>query len=258
MLLLCFYCTGEVNRMEIVRTVDYDEMSQVACQLTINRMKQYGRPVLGLATGSTPEGLYRCLIDHYKKGHLSFENVMTFNLDEYIGLAEDNKNSYHYYMNEKLFDHINLSKENAYVPNGISECFDTECKRYEQLIKDAGGIDIQLLGLGINGHIGFNEPGTRLDSRTHVVTLEESTRNANAHFFASEGEVPKRAISMGVETIMESKEIILLVSGEKKARALKRLVTGEISEEFPASILQQHENVTIVADETAVSLMNDY
>lgn len=242
--------------MKIIKAKDYNEMSKIACQLTIDRMKHYKRPVLGLATGSTPEGLYKCLINHYKSGHISFDNVMTFNLDEYIGLAENNKNSYHYYMNDKLFDHINLPQKNAYVPNGVSDCFETECKQYEQLIKDAGGIDIQLLGLGINGHIGFNEPGTTLDSRTHVVTLEESTRNANAHFFASEGEVPKQAISMGVATIMESKEIILLVSGDKKAHALERLVTGTVSEEFPASILQQHGNVTIIADEAALSLMD--
>src|SRR5699024_1814691 len=227
-------------------TKDYNDMSNVACELTVQKMKHYEKPVLGLATGSTPEGLYKCLIKNYRNNDVSFKNVTTFNLDEYIGLDEDNENSYHFYMNEKLFDHIDLPKENAHVPNGVCKCFDTECKEYEELIAKAGGIDLQLLGLGINGHIGFNEPGTSLESRTHVVTLEESTRNANAHFFASEGEVPKRAISMGVATIMESKEVILLVSGEKKARALKRLVTGEVSEEFPASILQQHENVTIV------------
>lgn len=241
--------------MNIIKAVDYDEMSRLACQLTLERMKTYKSPVLGLATGSTPEGLYRCLIEQYKRGNISFRNVTTFNLDEYIGLDESNKNSYHYYMNEKLFNHIDLPKENAYVPNGTAASFDKECEQYEKLIRDAGGIDIQLLGLGINGHIGFNEPGTKLDSRTHVVTLDESTRNANAHFFASEGEVPKQAISMGVQTIMESKEIILLVSGEKKAKALKRLITGEVSEDFPASVLHRHRHVTIIADDDALSLI---
>jgi len=243
--------------MNVIKAKDYDEMSTLACNLTIERMKNYKRPVLGLATGSTPEGLYRCLIENYEKGNISFNNVTTFNLDEYIGLDENNKNSYHYYMNKKLFEHIDLPKEQAYVPDGVASCFETECKQYEERIKKAGGIDIQLLGLGINGHIGFNEPGTSLKSRTHVVTLDESTRNANAHFFASEGEVPKRAISMGVQTIMESKEIILLVSGEKKAEALKRLMTGNISEQFPASVLHKHDDLTIVADEAALSLVDN-
>lgn len=241
--------------MKIIKTKNYDELSRVACELTIKIMNLYEQPVLGLATGSTPEGLYKCLIKHYQNNLISFENVKTFNLDEYVGLDEYNKNSYHYYMNKKLFDHINLSKENAYVPNGIASCFETECQQYEQLIREAGGIHIQLLGLGINGHIGFNEPGTNLDSRTHVVTLDESTRNANAHFFASEGEVPKRAISMGITTIMESKKIIMLVSGEKKAQALSRLINGEVSNDFPASVLHNHKDVTIIADEAALTLV---
>lgn len=239
--------------MKVIKTKDYDEMSQEACKIIVEKINQLFNPVLGLATGSTPEGLYQYLIEQYKQKKVSFKNAMTFNLDEYVGLAEENKNSYHFYMNDKLFNHIDIQRKNAYVPNGVAEDLQRECETFEQLIANAGGIDLQLLGLGINGHIGFNEPGTPFTSRTHVVRLDESTRNANSHFFASKGEVPNKAISMGIATIMESKEIILLVSGEKKAEALKKLLTGEVNETFPASVLHEHENVTVIADEAALS-----
>ncbi|MGM8212541.1 glucosamine-6-phosphate deaminase [Virgibacillus sp. W0430] len=239
--------------MKLIKAVDYTDMSNLACDLIVQKLKDLAEPVLGLATGSTPEGLYECLIKKNKQGEITFENTTSFNLDEYIGLADDNPNSYHYFMNEKLFDHVNIAKERAHVPSGVAKDFTEECEQYEKMITEAGGIDVQLLGLGVNGHIGFNEPGTSFSSRTHVVELDESTRNANAHFFASGWEVPSQAISMGIETIMESKEIILLASGEKKAEAIARLLNGEVSEAFPASVLHNHANVTIIADEAARS-----
>lgn len=239
--------------MEIVRASNYEDMSKKACEKMTQVLKQNKSPVIGLATGSTPEGLYQCLIEKYKNNEISFENTISFNLDEYVGLANDNPNSYHYYMDDKLFNHIDIKRENVHIPSGVAEDLEEECRQYETLIKQAKQIDFQLLGLGVNGHIGFNEPGTPFSSRTHVVELDESTRNANAHFFASGWEVPSRAISMGIETIMESKEILLLASGEKKADAVARLLDGEISEQFPASILHTHKNVTIIADKDALS-----
>src|SRR5699024_9634092 len=162
--------------MNIIRVKDYDELSEKACELLVNEMEKSDSSVLGLATGSTPEGLYQKLIDEYKKGNLSFSNVTTFNLDEYVGLAASDPNSYRYYMNEKLFSHVDLPDEQAFLPNGAAEDLEKECRDYEALIKDAGYVDLQVLGLGLNGHIGFNEPGTPVDSRTHVVELDESTR----------------------------------------------------------------------------------
>ncbi|MUK89076.1 glucosamine-6-phosphate deaminase [Ornithinibacillus sp. L9] len=237
--------------MNIIKVKDYEEMSQKACSLLLDVVENERKPVLGLATGSTPEGLYRNLIEKYEQHEVTFEDTTTFNLDEYVGLAKDDPNSYRYFMNEKLFKHINIQDENTHVPSGVAEDPKQECKDYEQLIQEADRIDIQILGLGLNGHIGFNEPGTSFSSRTHVVELDESTRNANARFFDSIDDVPTQAITMGIETIMESKSIILLVSGANKAEPLARLVHGEVSEDFPASILQTHGNVTIIADEAA-------
>lgn len=241
--------------MKLIKAQNYEDMSKKACELMVEKLKKLDKPVLGLATGSTPEGLYECFIEKNKQGTITFEHAISFNLDEYIGLADDNPNSYHYYMDEKLFNHIDIPKKHTFVPNGVADDLDAECEQYEQKIQEANGIDIQLLGLGVNGHIGFNEPGTPFTSRTHVVELDESTRNANAHFFASGWEVPSKAISMGIATIMESREIILLAAGEKKADAIARLFNGEVSEAFPASILHQHAHVTVIADEAARSKM---
>ncbi|WP_067730200.1 glucosamine-6-phosphate deaminase [Oceanobacillus damuensis] len=238
--------------MEIIKVKDYDEMSAKACSYIIEKIKQLQAPVLGLATGSTPEGLYKSLIQQYNEQNVSFNDVSTFNLDEYVGLENDDPNSYHFYMNEKLFKHIDIEQNHIHIPNGVAENLDNECQDYEQQIMDAEKVDIQILGLGLNGHIGFNEPGTPFSSRTHIVDLDESTRKANARFFDSIEEVPKKAITMGLDTIMQSKEILLLVSGASKREALDRLLNGDISEEFPASILQQHEHVTIIADKSAL------
>lgn len=242
--------------MKIIKVKDYEALSQKAFELTQSEIEEIEKPVVGLATGSTPEGLYQKMIEHHATGY-SYEQLISFNLDEYIGLAETDSNSYHYYMNEKLFDHIDIKPENAHVPSGITRDYEKECADYENAIKNSGGIDIQLLGLGVNGHIGFNEPGTPFDSTTHVVELEESTRDANAHYFASKGEVPKEAISMGIATIMRSKKIILLVSGVKKSPALNKLLTKEISEAFPVSALHDHPNVTVIADEAAFTYVEE-
>ncbi|WP_099159867.1 glucosamine-6-phosphate deaminase [Virgibacillus ndiopensis] len=241
--------------MEIIKVKDYQEMSNEACSLIVENIKEKPKSVLGLATGSTPEGLYQQLIRKYQQKEVSFQQALTFNLDEYVGITIDDPNSYYYFMNEKLFNHIDIQKSNTYIPNGMVDNLDKECHDYEQLIRHAKYIDIQLLGLGLNGHIGFNEPGTSFSSRTHIVDLDESTRKANARFFDSLNEVPTKAITMGIDTIMESKKIVLLVSGEKKADAVTRLVNGAVSEEFPASILQKHNNVIVIADEAALKKM---
>lgn len=239
--------------MEIVKVKNYQEMSERACDLIVEKVNSLDNPVLGLATGSTPEGMYQQMIDSYQRNKVSFAKTTTFNLDEYVGLAGKNPNSYRFYMNEKLFKHIDLPDNRAFLPDGDVDDLQKECRDFETLIYKTEYIDMQVLGIGLNGHIGFNEPGTAFDSRTHIVDLDETTRKANARFFESLDDVPKKAITMGIETIMESKKILLLVSGEKKAEAVYRLVNGETSEEFPASILQKHENVTLIADEEALS-----
>lgn len=243
--------------MEIIKVKDYEEMSEKAANIVIEHMKSLKRPVIGFATGSTPIGLYNCLVKKYQQKEVSFKNATTFNLDEYVGLPKENKNSYHYYMHENLFQHIDIQPENVHIPNGMVEDLEQECTAYDRLISK-NKIDIQILGLGLNGHIGFNEPGTSFKSRTHIVKLDQSTRKANARFFQSIDEVPTEAITMGIETIMESKKILLLVSGKKKADALARLLgNSDISEEFPASILRQHNDVTVIADEEALKKIND-
>ncbi|CDQ38991.1 MULTISPECIES: glucosamine-6-phosphate deaminase [Virgibacillus] len=239
--------------MELLKVSNYDEMSERACSFIIEKINHTSLPVLGLATGSTPEGLYQHLIRSYQNDEASFNHVHTFNLDEYVGLPKADKNSYDYYMNEKLFKHIGIPREQTHLPNGNAPDLKQEASDYESLIQQTGNVDIQILGLGLNGHIGFNEPGTPFSSRTHVVDLDDSTREANARFFSSINEVPEQAITMGIETIMESNEIILLVSGESKAAALARLMDGEVSEDFPASILNRHPNVRIIADVAACS-----
>ncbi|HLQ71077.1 MAG TPA: glucosamine-6-phosphate deaminase [Bacillota bacterium] len=243
--------------MKRIKTKDYDEMSKRACRKVIEAIERSDQPVLGLATGSTPEGLYDCLIEAYKKGHVHFGNVTTFNLDEYIGLSPDDENSYHYYMNEKFFKHVGLPTSQTNVPKGNTGDNKRACEDYEALIRDAGYVDLQILGIGENGHIAFNEPGTPFESRTQVVDLTESTKNANARFFDSIEDVPTKAITMGLKSIMESKEIVLLASGVKKADAMAKLIHGDVSEAFPASILRNHPNVTIIADEDALSKVRD-
>lgn len=241
----------ENNGMNIIRVKDYEEMSAITAEYLLGKILKLENPVLGLATGSTPEGLYKQLIKN--KDKVSFENVITFNLDEYVGLKKEDPNSYHFYMNEKLFNHIDIKKECTHLPNGTAKDLHQECRDYEDTIREVGSIDIQILGIGVNGHIGFNEPGTPFTSRTHVVNLDESTRKANTRFFNSMEDVPRQAITVGIETIMESKEILLLISGKGKAETVARLLEGQVDEQFPASVLHKHDNVKVIADEAALS-----
>ncbi|SDB82231.1 glucosamine-6-phosphate deaminase [Pelagirhabdus alkalitolerans] len=242
--------------MHIIKVKDYTEMSRYAAQHVIKTIEDHDEPVLGLATGSTPEGMYNYLIEAYQKQKVSFENVTTFNLDEYIGVPATDENSYHYFMEHQLFKHIDVDPNHTHLPDGNTDDPQKECLDYEKALEDAGNIDLQVLGLGLNGHIGFNEPGTPFSSRTHVIELDESTRKANARFFDRKEDVPTHAITMGIDSIMDSKEIILMVSGEKKKEAVKQLVDGDISESFPASVLKKHPNVTLIVDHPAAELID--
>lgn len=242
--------------MKLIRTSSYEELSQQAAAQIISKLKSDPKLNLGLATGSTPTGLYKNLIHDHKNNQTSYKQVNTFNLDEYIGISKKDPNSYHYFMCENLFNHIDIPLEQTHIPDGTANDLEEECRRYEQFIKEHGGIDLQILGIGQNGHIGFNEPGTSFDSRTHIIQLADSTRRANSRFFDSLEDVPTQAITMGIASIMESREIYLLVSGAGKAEALARLMNGEVSEDFPASVLKKHPNVTIFADQEACALLS--
>ena len=241
--------------MKVIITKDYEEMSAVAGGIIEGQIRENPSSVLGLATGSTPIGLYKYLIEQYKNNKISFKDVKTVNLDEYLGLEPTHDQSYRYFMNTNLFDHIDINKDNTNVPSGICSDFDKECDRYEELIQNLGGIDLQLLGIGNNGHIGFNEPDSFFEGRTHVTPLTESTINANARFFASRDDVPTKAISMGTGTIFKAKKIVLVASGESKAKTILDTVRGKITPSVPASILQLHNDVTLVIDEDAAALL---
>ena len=211
--------------------------------------------VLGLATGSTPVGMYRQLVNWYEKGDIDFSQVHTVNLDEYLGLAPDHDQSYRYFMQQNLFDHINVRPENTNVPNGLASDPEAECRRYNEVIAGLGGIDLQVLGMGHNGHIGFNEPEEAFELETHVVDLTENTIQANARFFASKDEVPRRAITMGIKAIMQARHILVVVSGEDKAEIVRRAFAGPVTPLVPASILQMHPHLSLVGDEAALSLL---
>jgi glucosamine-6-phosphate deaminase len=241
--------------LKLIKTGTYEELSQMAAAQIIAKIQANPKLNLGLATGSTPTGVYKKLIQDYEESNTTYKQINTFNLDEYIGISKKDPNSYHYFMCENLFDHIDVPLEQTHIPDGTAKNLDEECRRYEQFIEEHGGIDLQILGIGQNGHIGFNEPGTSFSSRTHLINLAESTRKANSRFFESLDDVPTQAITMGIASIMESKEIFLLVSGASKAEALERLMNGEVSEQFPASILKNHPNVTIFADKEALALL---
>ncbi|MEJ9211194.1 glucosamine-6-phosphate deaminase [Bacillus smithii] len=242
--------------MRVVKVANYEEMSQKAAECIIRQVKEKPDSVLGLATGGTVIGTYQLLAKDHQKNGTSYRQIITVNLDEYIGISPEHEQSYHFYMKKRLFDHIQIPPENTYLPDGQAEDLEEECKRYDELIESLGGIDLQLLGIGVNGHIGFNEPGTPFDSKTHIVELSESTRKANARFFNTLEEVPKKAITMGIETIIKSKKILLLASGLKKAPIIRKLFQEGITEELPASVLKKHENVVLIADEEALSLVD--
>ena len=243
--------------MKVIITVNYDEMSKKAAEIVKKQIKEKPNTVLGLATGSTPLGMYKHLIEMYKRGEIDFSNVITFNLDEYIGLSPDHPQSYHYFMFHNFFNHINIKKENVHIPNGIAEDLEEECRKYEEEIEKAGGIDLQILGIGVNGHIGFNEPEESIETKTHVVTLTEDTINANKRFFKSAEEVPRKAITMGLGSIMKAKKIVLLASGKNKAEAIKETIKGQLTTKVPATVLALHPDVIIIIDKEAASLIPD-
>lgn len=244
--------------MRIVKADDYYSMSRMAANIISAQIIMKPKCVLGLATGSTPLGTYAQLIEWYKKGDLDFREVTTINLDEYKGLSSDNSQSYRYFMNENLFDHININKENTYVPNGLEEDSEKACREYNEIIRQNGGVDLQLLGLGNNGHIGFNEPGEAFEKETHCVKLTQNTVEANSRFFENIDDVPKEAYTMGIKSIMQAKKIVVVVDGAKKANIVKEAFFGPVTPKVPASVLQLHNDVTLVGDAEALALIDEY
>ena len=240
--------------MRIYRAKDYDEMSRKAANIIAAQMTLKPDSVLGLATGSTPIGTYRELIAKYSQGDIDFSRIKTANLDEYRGLPRENDQSYYYFMYENLFRHVNIDMANTNIPNGMEPDSDAECARYEKVIESLGVVDLQLLGLGHNGHIGFNEPAPEFPKETHCVELTESTINANSRLFDSIDDVPREAYTMGIGTIMAAKEILVVANGSEKADIVRRAFFGPVTPEVPASILQFHPNVTVVVDKEAAAL----
>lgn len=241
--------------MNILVYKNSEQIAKAAAAIFAAQTLEKPDSVLGLATGSTPINTYLQLIDLYKAGVLDFSKVKTFNLDEYVGLDKSHNQSYYSFMYENLFNHINISEENVHILNGIADDLDEECENYEQLIENAGGIDLQILGVGNNGHIAFNEPSDSFAQSTHIVTLKDSTIQANKRFFNNADEVPKQALTMGIGTIMKSSKIVLIAESQSKAQAISDMVNGNITPQLPASILKLHSNVTVILDEAAASLL---
>lgn len=239
--------------MKICRAKDYNDMSRKAANIISAQVIMKPDCVLGLATGSSPLGTYSQLIDWYKKGDLDFAQVKSVNLDEYKGLPKENDQSYFYFMNHNFFKHINIDLKNTSIPDGMEPDPVKECARYDQVVAASGGVDLQLLGLGHNGHIGFNEPSDEFTKNTHCVNLQESTIEANKRFFQNIDDVPRQAYTMGIGTIMNAERILLIVSGAEKAQILHDALCGPITPHVPASILQLHRNVIVVADEAALA-----
>ena len=240
--------------MRIVRAKDYDDMSRKAGNIMAAQVVAKPDCVLGLATGSTPIGAYKRLIEGYEAGDIDFSQVKTYNLDEYRGLPGDHDQSYRYFMNVNLFDHVNIDKANTHVPDGLVEDYEAACAEYDAAVAAAGGQDLQLLGIGNNGHIGFNEPGDAFVKGTHCVDLTESTIQANSRLFDSIDDVPRQAYTMGIGTIMAAKMVLVMANGEVKAQAVHDMIYGPITPSCQASILQLHPNVAVVSDEAALSL----
>ncbi len=243
--------------MQIIKAKDYSEMSRRAAQIISAQILMKPDCVLGLATGSTPVGAYKQLAEWYSQGELDFSAVTTINLDEYKGLSRDNDQSYYYFMNEHLFSKVNIDKNRTFLPDGTEADSETACRKYNEIIHATGGADLQLLGIGHNGHIGFNEPGDCFEKETHCVTLSERTIQANTRFFASEKDVPRQAYTMGIQTILSARKILLAASGEDKADAVKAAFYGPVTPRVPASILQFHPDVVLVEDEAALSKCPD-
>lgn len=242
--------------MKLCRAKNYDELSRKAANIIASQITMKPNCVLGLATGSSPVGTYKELIKYYEMGDLDFSEVSTINLDEYKGLSPENEQSYRYFMNTNLFDHVNIDKSRTNVPNGLAEDSKKACADYDALIAQYGGIDLQLLGIGHNGHIAFNEPADTFTVGTNCVDLQPSTIEANKRFFASEADVPRQAYSMGIGNIMQAKKIVVIVSGADKAKILNEILCGPVTPRVPASVLKLHADVTIIADEAALSVFD--
>ena len=241
--------------MKIIHANSYQDMSRKAANLISAQVIMKPNCVLGLATGSTPEGVYKQLIDWYNKDDIDFSQVTSINLDEYVGLSRSHEQSYWYFMQKHFFEHINIRQDHIFVPDGSNPDAEEVCRSYDQIIQRFGGIDLQLLGIGVDGHIGFNEPGSAFELGTHRVKLQESTINANKRFFASEDEVPKEAYTMGIKTIMQAHKVLLIASGSAKAEIIREALFGPVTPQVPASILQMHPDLTVVADREAGALL---
>lgn len=244
--------------MRVVILENPAEVSQRAAEIIASAIQQKPACVLGLATGGTPLETYRALIQRHREGHLSFGKVTTFNLDEYVGLAPDHPQSYRYFMQSNLFEHIDIRPEQCHVPNGLADDYSLYGQQYEAAIRDAGGIDLQLLGIGTDGHIAFNEPGSSLASRTRLKALTEQTRRDNARFFQNLEEVPQLAVTMGVGTILEARSILLLATGDNKAAAVRAFIEGPVTSQITASALQLHPRTTVLLDQSAAGWLERY
>lgn len=239
--------------MRVIIVKDYDEMSKEAARIIAKQIKKKPDSVIGFATGGTPVGTYKELIRMHKEEGLDFSKLTTFNLDEYYGLGPDHPQSYYYYMFDNLFNHVNVDPKKVHIPDGLAKNVKDFCEKYEEEIKKAGGIDLQILGIGRDGHIAFNEPGSSLASRTRLVALAEETIKDNARFFEKEEDVPRFAISMGCGTIMEAKKLLLLANGEKKADAVTAFIEGPVTSQITSSVLQMHPDAVVILDEAAAS-----
>lgn len=243
--------------MRIIEAVDYEDMSRKAANILSAQIIMKPDCVLGLATGSSPVGLYKCLVHWYEQGDLDFSQVTSVNLDEYKGLSGDNDQSYRYFMDSHLFNHVNIDKMRTFVPNGLEDDPQQECARYDQVLEDVGQVDIQLLGMGHNGHIGFNEPSDFFEKGTHCVDLAQSTIEANKRFFEKEEDVPRQAYTMGIQSIMRAAKVLVIVSGAEKAEIVAEAFAGPVTPRVPASVLQLHQNVILVADQAALAKLKE-
>jgi len=239
--------------MRIIRTKDYDDMSRKTANMIAAQVILKPNSLLGLATGASPIGTYKCLVEDYKRGNVDFSGITTVNLDEFYGIGPDNDQSFHYFMNHHFFNHVNVKADNIHIPDGLAKDPQKECDDYEEIIRSKGGVDLQLMGLGLNGHVGYNEPANELKLNAYCTDLSESTIESNKHLFADVSQMPLKANTMGIGTIMRAKAILMIVSGEAKAKIVKEAFFGPITTNVPASLLQLHHNLTIIGDEAAFS-----
>lgn len=253
-----WYTNGKNTNVKVLVCDDYETISKRAAGILAGIVNNKPNAILGLATGSSPVGTYQELVKLYQAGLLDFSQVKTYNLDEYYPLEPENDQSYHYFMNDNLFQHVNVDPANVHVPDGNAPDMNAACEEYEAMLNEIGGVDIQLLGIGGNGHIGFNEPADTFVGPTHVVELTESTIQANSRFFEKIEDVPTKAISMGIGSIMHAKKILLVANGEGKAKAIAATLEGPITPEVPASVLQLHPDVTIIIDKAAAADLKEY